>query len=582
VKYCAQCKLDLPDGSKFCRSCGGNLSEAQTVIETGPRCKNCGAEVRMDWKNCGLCGYPTQSAAPTVKMTAAPTCSGCGMPLSEGRKFCIGCGKAVTSAETNESAIPASETDRGAKLATTIIERVVIPPVPLPPQPEVACRKCGAMVQTGLKFCEKCGTPITFQGAGIQPDKNRKILFIAAGAAFALIVLVGGWYLWGVSVTVISNQPGVQVFIDDKMVSSSSDGSQRITISHVLRGQRTLRVKRDGFEDAVSTLRLGPGDFSKIVEINLRPYLYSLTVTSTPAACKVLIDGKEAGSTDIIGQLTMKNIAQGSHTLTVQHAGYQDWTQNISLTSTQTVKADLTLAIGGSWQGSYAASQASPPSGFTLSITQTGTSFTGKADQRDNNNTESNASLEGAVSGRDIRYVKRYTNGGTAEYKGTVDASGIRASGTWTSGAASGTWVMTKVEKADGGWIAPIYSKIDSFNADVTDLKFYETGSESPKQKTYSTRFSSSSTRYINYDLYLKYPVPGRRIEFETSAIYYNADGTVLGRKARQASVDASWNESDHYDGWGSNTAGSWKIGFYRVDIFVAGKRIASKWFEIY
>src|SRR6185503_9720208 len=187
--------------------------------------------------------------------------------------------------------------------------------------------------------------------------------------------------------------------------------------------------------------------------------------------------------------------------------------------SSQTIKAELALAIGGTWQGSFAVSRTSPPSGFTLSITQTGASFTGRADQRDNNNSESSASLEGTVSGREIKYVKRYGNGGTAEYKGTVDASGMRASGTWSSGAATGTWVMAKVEKADSGWIAPIYSKIDSFNADVTDLKFYETGSESPKQRTYSTRFDASSSRFINYDLFLKYPVPGRRIEFETSAV---------------------------------------------------------------
>ncbi len=577
MKYCAQCKLDLPDSSKFCRSCGGNLSEAQTVIETGPRCKMCGTEVHRDWKACGHCGYPTQSAAPTVKMALAPTCSGCGMTLGEGMKFCIGCGRA----ETDQAAIPASETDRGAKLATTIIERVVIPPIPLPSQADAACRKCGAMARAGLKFCEKCGTSITFQGPTVKPDKNRKILFIASGAAFVLVLIVVGWHLWGVSVTVVSNQPGVQVFIDDKMVSSSSDG-QRITINHVLRGQRTLRVKRDGFEDGVSALKLGLGDFSKTVEINLTPYLYSLTIMSAPTACKVLVDGKESGATDISGQLTLKNIARGSHTLTVQRAGYQDWTQNISLTSSQTIRAELTLAIGGSWQGSFAVSQSSPPSGFTLSITQTGASFTGRADQRDNNNTESNASLEGTVSGREIKYVKRYTSSGTAEYKGTVDASGLRASGTWSSGAASGTWVMAKVEKADSGWIAPIYSKIDSFNANVTDLKFYETGSESPKQKTYSTRFSSSSSRSINYDLFLKYPVPNRRVEFETSAIYYNADGTVLGRKTRQASIEASWNESNHFDGWGAGTSGSWKPGLYRVDIFVAGKRIASKWFEIY
>lgn len=581
MKYCAQCKLDLPDTSKFCRSCGGNLSEAETVIETGSRCKKCRAEVQMNWKTCSRCGYPIHSAAPTVKISPALICSGCGMMVGKGMKFCIGCGAAIAPAENTQIEMPVSEGNARAGLAPTIIEKLVIPPEPALPQPDVACRKCGVMVRTGLKFCEKCGAPVAVQSTIIQPDNNRKILFMTSGAALALILLIVGWYLWGVSVTVISNQPGVQVFIDDTMAASSGDGSQRITISHVLRGEHTLRVKRDGFEDAVSTLKLGLGDFSKTVEVNLTPYLYSLMIKSVPTACKVLIDGKEAGATDSNGELTLKNVARGSHTLTIQRAGYQDWAQNVSLTSSQTIKAELTFSIGGSWQGSYAVSQ-STPSGFTLSITQTGATFTGRADQRDNNNTESNASLEGSINGRQIKYVKRYGNGGTADYTGTVDASGSRVSGTWVSGSASGTWVMAKVEKADSGWIAPIYSKIDSFNANVSELKFYETGNGDTSQRRYSTRFAGSSTRYINYELDLKYAAPGRRIEFETRAIYYNADGTVLGERTRQARVDADWNESNHYDGWGSNTPGTWKTGFYRVDIFVAGKRIASKWFEVY
>lgn len=518
---------------------------------------------------------------PTVKMIPVPTCSDCGMALGEGMKFCIGCGKATPMAEREQPEITGPEKDHASKLPDTIIERVVIPPIPLSPQPDTVCRRCSATVRAGLKFCERCGAPTSPQNTVPPPNRDRKAAFLAAGAVFALVFLVGGWYLWGVSVTVVSNQPGVQVFIDDKLVSSSSS-SQRITINHVIRGQRMLRVKREGFEDAVSTLKLGLGDFSKVVDITLRPYLYSLTIRSTPTECKVLVDGKEAGSTDISGDLTLKNISQGSHAVTVQHTGYQDSTQNITLTSTQTVAITLPLAVSGSWQGSFVLPASSTPSVFALNITQTGSSITGKADHRENNNMESSASLEGSVSGREIKYVKHYTTGGTAEYKGTVDSSGIRASGTWTSGAAAGTWVMAKVEKADSGWIAPIYSKIDSFNAEVTDLKFYESGAESPAQKKYNTRFSGSSSRSIYYDLFLKYPAPGRRVEFETSAVYYNSDGTVLGKKTRQASVDGSWSGSDHYDGWGSNTAGAWKTGFYRVDIFVAGKRIASKWFEMY
>jgi RNA polymerase subunit RPABC4/transcription elongation factor Spt4 len=588
---CPQCKINLPEGSQFCRACGHNLNETAAAGEDELRCKRCGAETQVGWKTCVGCGSSLEAAPATVKMmsvkmTAPRACSSCGAALGEGMKFCMACG--ATGAARSQATVPFSEKERGAELPPTLaelpptlIERIPVLPEPLPSQAEIVCRKCAAIIQPDKKFCERCGAAVAVQQAQAAPNKSRKTLLAASGAALALILLTVAWHLWGVTLTVVTGQPGVQALIDDEPVGSLSDANGRIIISHALRGARTLRLKREGFEDAVISVKLGPGDFSKTVEVNLSPYRFSLMLATDPASCSALIDGKEAGSTDEAGKLTLKDIARGDHTLTIQHAGYQDWTQVISVTSSQTIRAELTLAVGGIWQGSFSTLQTAPSLGFILNLEQTGATFKGKAEQRDNGNSASDAVLEGSVKGREIKYVKRYPNGGESTYAGTIDASGKRASGTWLTNGISGTWMMAKAEQSDSRWIAPLYNKIDSFNAQVTDLKFYEAGSEEPPQRKYSAVFKSASTRSIYYELNLQYPKPGRRVEFETAAVYYNADGTILGEKTRQARVEADWHGSNHFDGWGSNTLGEWKSGYYRVDIFVAGKRIASKWFEV-
>ena len=76
------------------------------------------------------------------------------------------------------SATPVSESGRGAELAPTIIEKVVIPLISSSPQTDVACRKCNAMVRGGQKFCEKCGTPVALQGISISRTRIEKFCLL--------------------------------------------------------------------------------------------------------------------------------------------------------------------------------------------------------------------------------------------------------------------------------------------------------------------------------------------------------------------------------------------------------------------
>lgn len=82
MRICPKCNASVPNGMKFCGSCG-NMMEAPAI-----KCKNCGAEIPKGMRFCGQCGTPV-AAPPAV-------CSQCGAELVEGMKFCGRCGNRVT------------------------------------------------------------------------------------------------------------------------------------------------------------------------------------------------------------------------------------------------------------------------------------------------------------------------------------------------------------------------------------------------------------------------------------------------------------------------------------------------------
>jgi membrane protease subunit (stomatin/prohibitin family) len=72
---CIKCGAIVPQGSKFCPSCGAPQQTA---------CPNCGASVPQGAKFCPACGKPLQGACPK-----------CGAKVEPGVKFCPQCGNQV-------------------------------------------------------------------------------------------------------------------------------------------------------------------------------------------------------------------------------------------------------------------------------------------------------------------------------------------------------------------------------------------------------------------------------------------------------------------------------------------------------
>lgn len=133
--------------------------------------------------------------------------------------------------------------------------------------------------------------------------------------------------------------------------------------------------------------------------------------------------------------------------------------------------------------------------------------------------------------------------------------------------------LMTRLQAAD----------IPSLQARVTGVSFYEAGQTLPpmEQRRFATRFSSAATRYVWWDLNLAYPEPGRRIDFQVQSNVYRPDGTILTQLTNSYFLEPSWTSSSHSKAFGSQTPGSWSPGVYRVDLFVAGAKVASGSFEV-
>jgi hypothetical protein len=129
---------------------------------------------------------------------------------------------------------------------------------------------------------------------------------------------------------------------------------------------------------------------------------------------------------------------------------------------------------------------------------------------------------------------------------------------------------------------------IPSLNARVTTLRFYESGNEDVpfEQRVYEQSFSSETSRYINWELRLRNPAPGRHIDFSVLAIYYRMNASVweeIGRATDDTYLEADWMRTNHTDGFGcDDPVGCWEVGSYRVDLYAEGKKIASGQFEIY
>jgi hypothetical protein len=198
--------------------------------------------------------------------------------------------------------------------------------------------------------------------------KSRTSLLVLTGVLVVLLAaVVAGWYLWGVGLAISTSPGGAQVYLDDREVGRTAEGSGTLLLAHVRRGRHLLQVKREGHEDWVEPLDLKLTQFSGSIQVALRPSLLSLTLVTTPPAANVLVNEKPVGVTDPTeGKLVIRERSGSQLSLRVQKEGYAEWAQNVTLDSSKSLRVELTGAPGAGQSSSAPA----PGPGPSPSVSQ--------------------------------------------------------------------------------------------------------------------------------------------------------------------------------------------------------------------
>ena len=128
-------------------------------------------------------------------------------------------------------------------------------------------------------------------------------------------------------ISVSSTPSGASVYLD-----GTNKGATSLTIPSVSYGIHTLRLTYNGYQDSSNTVT---------VSETLNAYTYTLTaisvgtttpisVSSTPSGATVYLDGTSMGTTP----LPIPSVPYGTHTLILKYSGYQDSSNQITVSET--------------------------------------------------------------------------------------------------------------------------------------------------------------------------------------------------------------------------------------------------------
>jgi hypothetical protein len=120
-------------------------------------------------------------------------------------------------------------------------------------------------------------------------------------------------------------------------------------------------------------------------------------------------------------------------------------------------------------------------------------------------------------------------------------------------------------------------------NGRVVAMRFFASYVDVPVRaaRIYGTRFDSAATRYLNTEIELDFPAPGREVDFALLCTYTAPDGKELGPISLRYQVKASWAGAYGHAGWGSRSPGGFLKGSYRVRCSNEGTPVAEGRFEI-
>lgn len=114
-------------------------------------------------------------------------------------------------------------------------------------------------------------------------------------------------------------------------------------------------------------------------------------------------------------------------------------------------------------------------------------------------------------------------------------------------------------------------------------MRFFESGQASLpySERQYQDEFSASGVRFINWELIVEHPSPGKEIKYKVEAFWKNRNGSVFNRQIVQTGMGPNWQLGYTTCSLGDNASGAWLPGSYSVELRAGGRRIAEGYFKV-
>jgi hypothetical protein len=154
----------------------------------------------------------------------------------------------------------------------------------------------------------------------------------------------------GGKITVITFPKGATVYLNGEY-----RGVTPIQLENLSPAMYVVDISMAGYRNETVRRTLNEGSMLEI-GINLEPLSSlpaptgsgSIAVDSSPGGASVLLDGKPAGMTPVgRAALILNNIPAGSHTITVELAGYPPYTSTVTVIKNQVVKVSADFTVTG-------------------------------------------------------------------------------------------------------------------------------------------------------------------------------------------------------------------------------------------
>jgi len=187
---------------------------------------------------------------------------------------------------------------------------------------------------------QRAATLVKQHGINFLPDERYLATLRLAGADDTLIAAVREASKTLTAELVVTTSPNAEVYLDGEL-QGRANAQGELALKAKL-GTHALKVTLAGKKDFEQSVTLASVQAAKI-EARLVDAPGSIRV-QTLAGALVTLDTASRGRTDASGQLTIGDVAAGSHELRVSAAGKKDFRQNSTVVAGQESRIDAPLA----------------------------------------------------------------------------------------------------------------------------------------------------------------------------------------------------------------------------------------------